>query len=67
MASSWGKEFLKLQGKLKGTPCDPQTSHDISFGEFLTLLDENRVNYMEYGDLGQSVAGKQVNILWACQ
>lgn len=56
MASSWGKEFLKLQGKLKGTPCDPQTSYDISFSEFLVLLDEKRVNYMEYGDLGQSVA-----------
>ncbi|XP_057847495.2 probable inactive ATP-dependent zinc metalloprotease FTSHI 4, chloroplastic isoform X2 [Cryptomeria japonica] len=56
MASSWGKKLLKLQGKLKGTPCDPENSHDISFSEFGKLLDKKQVNYMEYGDLGQSVA-----------
>ncbi|KAH9307402.1 hypothetical protein KI387_035313 [Taxus chinensis] len=56
VASSWSKELLKLQGKLRGTPCDPENSHDISFSEFWKLLEKKQVKYMEYRDLGQSVA-----------
>eukprot|EP01018_Ginkgo_biloba_P006923 Gb_02529 [translate_table: standard] len=59
MAEAWGKPLLKLQGKLKGTPWDPEPSHDIPFSKFWKLLEKKRVRYMEYGDLGQSVAGEQ--------
>lgn len=56
LATSWTKPLLKLQGKLKGTPWDPEPSHDIPFSEFQKLLEKHRVRYMEYGKLGQSVA-----------
>eukprot|EP01018_Ginkgo_biloba_P019829 Gb_35906 [translate_table: standard] len=56
MAEEWAKPLQKLQGKLKGTPWDPEPSHDIPFSEFWKLLEKKRVRYMEYGDLGQSVA-----------
>lgn len=56
LATSWSKPLLKLQGKLKGTVWDPEPSHDIPFSEFQKLLEKHRVRYMEYGNLGQSVA-----------
>lgn len=56
LATSWSKPLLKLQGKLKGTAWDPEPSHDIPYSEFQKLLEKHRVRYMEYGNLGQSVA-----------
>lgn len=54
----WKKNLLKLQGKLRGSPWDPLPGEDIPFSSFSQLLEQNRVQYMDYGEFGRHVAGK---------
>ncbi|WOL04075.1 hypothetical protein Cni_G12796 [Canna indica] len=56
MASCWSRALLTLQGKLKGTECDPENSHRIDFSEFWNLLNSNNVQFMEYSNFGQTVS-----------
>ncbi|XP_068647598.1 probable inactive ATP-dependent zinc metalloprotease FTSHI 4, chloroplastic [Aristolochia californica] len=56
MASEWRRKLLTLQGKLKGTEWDPESSHHIDFSEFLRLLKSNNVHFMEYSNFGQTVS-----------
>lgn len=53
----WSKSILKFQGKLKGTPCDPLPGEDIPYSVLMQLLEEKRVQYVDYGEFGQYVAG----------
>ncbi|KAL2608746.1 hypothetical protein R1flu_027319 [Riccia fluitans] len=55
-ATMWNKILLQMQGKLKGTMWDPEDSHPIPFSEFSRLLDEERVNFLEYAEFGKDVA-----------
>lgn len=57
MASCWSRTLLTLQGKLKGTEWDPESSHRIDFSEFSRLLNSNNVHFMEYSNFGQTVSG----------
>lgn len=52
----WSKSILKFQGKLKGTPCDPLPGEDIPYSVLMQLLEEKRVQYVDYGEFGQYVA-----------
>ncbi|XP_020587160.1 probable inactive ATP-dependent zinc metalloprotease FTSHI 4, chloroplastic isoform X3 [Phalaenopsis equestris] len=56
MASCWSRMLLTLQGKLKGTEWDPESSHRIDFSEFLRLLSSSNVHFMEYSNFGQTVS-----------
>eukprot|EP00252_Welwitschia_mirabilis_P023411 TRINITY_DN6600_c0_g2_i1.p1 TRINITY_DN6600_c0_g2~~TRINITY_DN6600_c0_g2_i1.p1 ORF type:complete len:851 (-),score=192.60 TRINITY_DN6600_c0_g2_i1:561-3113(-) len=56
LAASWRNAFLKFIGKLKGTVWDPEPSHKITFSEFWNLLENNQVRFIEYRNLGESVA-----------
>lgn len=60
---TWEKNILKMQGKLKGTPWDPLPGEDISYSAFMELLDQKKVQYMDYGDFGRYVAGQFKPIL----
>lgn len=53
----WSKNILKFQGKLKGSPWDPLPGEDIPYSVFMQLLEQKRVQYMDYGEFGQYVAG----------
>lgn len=57
MASNWSRTLLSMQQKLKGTQWDPQNSHNIHYSQFLTLLNSNYVQYMDYSNYGQTVSG----------
>ncbi|KAM7257722.1 hypothetical protein ACFE04_013463 [Oxalis oulophora] len=56
MASDWSRALLAMRGKLKGTEWDPENSHRITFSDFMTLLDTNNVQFMEYSNYGQTVS-----------
>lgn len=56
-STMWNKFLLKARGELKGTMWDPEDSHPIPYSEFSRLLDEERVNYLEYAEFGKDVAG----------
>lgn len=58
----WSKNILKFQGKLKGSPWDPLPGEAIPYSVFMQLLEQKRVQYMDYGEFGQYVAG-----LFHCQ
>lgn len=53
----WNKFVLQLRGKLEGTPWDPEPSHPIEFSEFWKLVEGQQVNFIEYSEFGQDVAG----------
>ncbi|BBN18797.1 hypothetical protein MPTK1_8g05580 [Marchantia polymorpha subsp. ruderalis] len=55
-STMWNKFLLKARGELKGTMWDPEDSHPIPYSEFSRLLDEERVNYLEYAEFGKDVA-----------
>ncbi|KAG6545655.1 hypothetical protein Mapa_012840 [Marchantia paleacea] len=55
-STMWNKFLLKSRGELKGTMWDPEDSHPIPYSEFSRLLDEERVNYLEYAEFGKDVA-----------
>ncbi|KAJ8541582.1 hypothetical protein K7X08_002398 [Anisodus acutangulus] len=56
LASEWSRKLLAMQGKLKGTEWDPETSHKIDYSEFQKLLNANNVQFMEYSNYGQTVS-----------
>ncbi|XP_052195606.1 probable inactive ATP-dependent zinc metalloprotease FTSHI 4, chloroplastic [Diospyros lotus] len=56
MASDWSRKLLTMQGKLKGTEWDPETSHRIDYSEFLRILNSNNVQFMEYSNYGQTIS-----------
>lgn len=51
------KNILKFQGKLKGSPWDPLPGEDIPYSVFMQLLEDKRVQYVDYGEFGQYLAG----------
>lgn len=57
MASDWSRTLLSMRGKLKGTEWDPENSHKIDFSDFLSLLNSNNVQFIEYANYGQTVSG----------
>jgi hypothetical protein len=57
MASYWSRALLTMRGKLKGTQWDPENSHRIDFSDFTKLLNSNNVQFMEYSNYGQTIAG----------
>ncbi|XP_071722188.1 probable inactive ATP-dependent zinc metalloprotease FTSHI 4, chloroplastic [Rutidosis leptorrhynchoides] len=56
MASDWSRALLSMRGKLKGTEWDPENSHRISFSDFMTLLNCDNVQHMEYSNYGQTIS-----------
>ncbi|KAG0618573.1 hypothetical protein M758_4G074600 [Ceratodon purpureus] len=50
------KNIMKFQGRLKGSPWDPLPGEDIPYSVFMQLLEEKRVQYVDYGEFGQYVA-----------
>ncbi|KAL3677045.1 hypothetical protein R1sor_026993 [Riccia sorocarpa] len=55
-ATMWNKLLLQMRGRLKGTMWDPEDSHPIPFSEFSRLLNEERINFLEYAEFGKEVA-----------
>ena len=51
------KDIQKFQGKLRGSPWDPLPGEDIPYSVFMQLLEDKRVQYIDYGECGQYVAG----------
>jgi hypothetical protein len=51
------KNILKFQGKLKGSPWDPLPGDDIPYSAFMQLLEDKRIQYVDYGEFGQYLAG----------
>lgn len=50
------KNILKFQGKLKGSPWDPLPGDDIPYSAFMQLLEDKRIQYVDYGEFGQYLA-----------
>ncbi|KAB1210580.1 ATP-dependent zinc metalloprotease FtsH [Morella rubra] len=57
MASCWSRALLSIRGKLRGTEWDPENSHRIDFSDFWKLLNSNNVQFLEYSNYGQTIAG----------
>ena len=49
---------LKSVGKMKGSPWDPLPGNPMHFSDLMQLAAEQRVEFLDYGDHGQHVAGR---------
>ena len=48
---------LKSVGQMKGSPWDPLPGNPMHFSDLMQLAGEERVQFLDYGDHGQHVAG----------
>lgn len=57
MLATWNTFLQRFVGALGGTEHDPIPSHNIPFSDFWKLLEQNRVQYLDYKELGQETSG----------